>query len=48
MQAILIMLPILIYGFITAVAAIYVLGVALPRLRGRREKRVERIAARRR
>lgn len=47
MQAILIMLPILAYGFITAVAVIYVLAVALPRRRGRRGKRVDRTAARR-
>lgn len=38
MQAILIMLPILIYAFVTALMLAYVFRVVLPRLRGNRDK----------
>lgn len=48
MHAILIMLPILIYAFITAVAVVYVFVVVLPRLRGRKETPAARTAIRRR
>lgn len=41
MQAILIMLPILVYAFITAVAVVYVFSVVLPQLRDRKQARGE-------